>query len=75
MPQPLGNRGISQIDSSIQTQVPGVEGNYESAAVFTGRYPPPPLGRGYHSAPEVEKSAGVALKGSVVVDPLLIFIF
>ena len=36
-PQLLGNRGISPIDSSGRTQLLGVEGNYESAAVFTGR--------------------------------------
>ena len=41
-PQPLGNRDISLIDSSGRTQVSGVEGNYEGAAVFTGRYQPPP---------------------------------
>ena len=34
-----------------------------------------PLGRGYCSAPEVAKSASVALTGTVVVDPLLIVIF
>ena len=33
-----------------------------------------PLGRGYRSASEVARSAGVALTGPVVVDPLLIII-
>ena len=37
MPQPLGNRGMSLINSSGRMQVLGVEGKYESAAVFTGR--------------------------------------
>ena len=35
--QPLGNRGISLINSSIWTQIFLVEGNYESAAVFIGQ--------------------------------------
>ena len=35
----------------------------------------PPPGRGYHSVPEVEISAGILLTGPVVVDPLLIVIF
>ena len=34
-----------------------------------------PPGRGYRSAPEVARSASVALAGTVVVDPLLIVIF
>ena len=34
-----------------------------------------PLGWGYRSAPEAERSAGVELIGPVVVDPLLIIIF
>ena len=34
-----------------------------------------PLGQGYRSAPEVTRSAGVALAGPVVLDPLLIVIF
>ena len=41
MPQPLGDRGISPIQTSGRTQVLGVEGNYKSAAVFTGQYRPP----------------------------------
>ena len=36
-PQLLGDRGISPINSSGQTRVSGMEGNYESAAVSTGR--------------------------------------
>ena len=36
---------------------------------------PPPPGRGYNSAQEVARYAGVALTGPVVVDPLLIVIF
>ena len=35
----------------------------------------PPLGRGYHSAPEVVRSAGVALTGTVVAVSLFIAIF
>ena len=34
-----------------------------------------PPGRGYRSAPEVARSAGIALTGPVVVDPLLVVIF
>ena len=36
-PQPLGNRGISLIKYSVQMQLLGVEGNSESASIFTGR--------------------------------------
>ena len=56
--QPLGDRGISLIDSYGRKKVLGVEGNSKSVAVFTGDSGLPP-GQDYLSAPEVARSAKV----------------
>ena len=57
-PQPLGNRGISLIHSSGWTKLLGMEGNFESVAVFTGDSGIP-LGQGYRFASEVARSTKV----------------
>ena len=74
MPQPLGDRGISPIDSLGRK-------NYRKWKTTPTMQPPSrgdinlPLGQGCHYALEVASSAGVALTGPVVIDPLLVVIF
>ena len=74
MPQPLSERGIYQLILPYGqsywewNSVPKVQLSSRGDSGL-------PPGQGYRSAPEVERSASVALIGIVIVDLLLIVLF